>query len=125
MKKSTRDYLLDLLEYIGYLESFAAEGREIYKTDIKTRLAVSRAYEVVGEILKRIPDSLLDQQPQVHWKAIKGFRDFISHQYDEINDDRVWEAIEDLPNLHAAVDTLIASLPADEEPSDGETKTTS
>ena len=113
--KSAHDHLLDLLEYIGYLEAFAAEGRANLETDIKTRLAVSKAYEVIGEIVKRLPDSLLDQQPHIRWKDIKGFGDVLIHQYDTIRVDRVWAAIEDLPTLRAAVEALLASLPPDEE----------
>jgi uncharacterized protein with HEPN domain len=117
--KSARDYLLDLLEYIGYLESFGAGGREQLETDVKTRLAVIKAYEVVGEILKRLPDDLLNQQPHIRWKEIKGFRDVLIHQYDNIRTDRVWAALEDLPNLRAAAQALLDSLPAEEE-RDGE-----
>lgn len=117
--KTHRDYLLDLLQYIGYLESFGAEGREQLETDIKTQLAVSKAYEVIGEILKRLPDELLSQQPHIRWKEIKGFRDVLIHQYDHIKIDRVWGAVEDLPNLRAAVQAILDSLPT-EESQDGE-----
>lgn len=105
--KPVRDYLLDLLEYIAYLETFAAEGRTTFDNDIKTQLAVRKAYEVIGEIVKRLPDDLLDQQPHIRWKDIKGFRDVLIHQYGDIDLDRVWKALEDLPNLHAAVKALL------------------
>ena len=108
--KTSRDYLLDLLVYIGYLESFASDGQEFLEKDIRTQLAVSKAYEVIGEILKRIPDSLLAQQPHIRWKEIKGFRDVLIHQYADIDLDLVWQAIQDLPNLHRAVDALLESL---------------
>lgn len=109
--KSEHDNLLDLLEYIGYLEIFAAEGRENLDLDIKTQLAVSKAYEVIGEIVKRLPDDLLQQQPQIPWKSLKGFRDILIHQYDDIDLDLVWKAVEALPALRDAVETLIANLP--------------
>jgi uncharacterized protein with HEPN domain len=109
--KSDRDYLLDMLEYIGHLETFAAEGRAKLNTDIKTQLAVRKAYEVLGEIAKRLPDDLLSRQPHIPWKALKGLRDVLSHQYDGIDLNLVWDAVEDLPALRAAVEALIASLP--------------
>lgn len=116
--KTPRDYLRDVLEYLGYLAAFASEGRQQLETDIKTRLAISKAYEVIGEILKRIPDTLLSQQPHIRWREIKGFRDVLSHQYDSVNLDRVWAAIEDLPNLRTAVQALLDSLPTEDESRD-------
>lgn len=59
-----------MLEYIGYLETFTADGRTALEQDIKTQLAVQKAYEVIGEIAKRLPDSLLNQQPDVAGKSI-------------------------------------------------------
>lgn len=46
--KNIRDYLLDMLDYIGYLETFMAEGRSTLDRDVKTQLAVRKAYEVIG-----------------------------------------------------------------------------
>ncbi len=113
--KADRDYLLDLLEYIAHLEAFAAEGRDNFYRDIKTQLAVERVYEIIGEVVKRLPDDLLAQQPGVRWKDIKGFRDVLIHRYDETDPDRVWRALEDLPNLRAAVEAMLAALPGGEE----------
>ena len=110
---SSRDYLLDMLTYIEYLEAFSAEGRKVIDEDIKTQLAIQKAYEVIGEIAKRLPDELLDHQPQIRWKDLKGFRDVLIHQYGDIDVEIVWEAIEDLPNLRTAVEALIAILDQD------------
>jgi uncharacterized protein with HEPN domain len=61
--KPIRDYLADMLDYIGYLETFVAEGRTAFDHDIKTQLAARKAFEVLGEIAKRLPDDLFAQQP--------------------------------------------------------------
>ena len=37
-------------------------------------------------------------------------RDVLIHQYDRINLVRVWAALQDLPNLRAAVQALLDSL---------------
>jgi len=77
-------------------------------------MAVIRAYEVVGEIVKRLPQSLKDANPQINWKKLIGFRDFLAHNYEEVILQYVWNAVEDLPNLRAAVEAMLASLPDDE-----------
>jgi uncharacterized protein with HEPN domain len=113
--KPVRDYLLDLMEYIGYLQAFTAEGRDVLDSDVKTRLAVINSYMIIGEIVKRLPDDLLSQQPQIRWKNIKGFRDILIHKYDDIDLDQVWKAVEDLPNMRTAVEALLAATPTDDE----------
>jgi uncharacterized protein with HEPN domain len=81
-------------------------------------LAVRKAYEVLGEIAKRIPETLLAQQPTVRWKDLKKMRDVITHRYDEIDLGLVWNAVEDLPKLRAGVEALLASLPPDSNEDD-------
>lgn len=62
--KSVRDYLQDFLDYLGYVADFTTGGRETFMLDRKTQLAVIRAYEVIGEIAKRLPESLRQANPQ-------------------------------------------------------------
>lgn len=72
------DALLDMLEYIQHIETFTADGRDAFFADVKTQMAVIRAYEVIGQIAKDLPTTLLDTQPQAEWKKVKGFRDFLA-----------------------------------------------
>lgn len=113
--KPLQDYLDDLLVYIVDIETFTATGQEAFNADKKTQLAVMRGYEVIGEIIKRLPQPLLDAYPQVEWKAIKGFRDFLIHQYDAVDLAIVWNAVEKLPVLKAAVSAMRADLPDEAE----------
>ncbi len=114
--KDNRPYLNDLLEYLQAVEAFPRDGRDAFMSDLKTQLAVIRAYEVVGEIAKRLSGTLRDANPQIDWRKLIGFRDFLAHNYEEIILEFVWEAVEDLPNLRTLFETLLASLPEDELP---------
>ncbi len=108
--KPEQDYLFDMLDYVDKIERFTVDGREAFYADAKTQMAVIRGYEVIGEIAKRLPDDLLIQQPDIPWKKIKGFRDFLAHHYEEVTLEIVWEAVEDLPALRAAAQALLDSL---------------
>lgn len=112
--KSVHDYLRDFLDYLGYVADFTTSGRETFMLDRKTQLAVIRAYEVLGEIAKRLPESLRDANPQIDWRKLMNFRDFLAHNYDRVVLYNIWAAVEDLPNLRAAVETMLASLPDDD-----------
>lgn len=112
--KPVREYLTDLLTYLEDIDSFTRAGESAFAADRKTQLAVMRAYEIVGEIVKRLPSELLDRQSHIDWKAIKGFRDVLIHQYDNVDLGIVWGAVERLPALRAAIEALLDELPPDE-----------
>jgi uncharacterized protein with HEPN domain len=105
--KTIRDYLIDILDYTNKIKNFTQEGKDNFFVDEKTQLAVIRAFEVIGEIAKRVPDDLLSQQPQAEWKQIKGFRDFLAHNYDAVVLHIVWGAVEKLSVLETAVNALL------------------
>ncbi|NWF68373.1 MAG: DUF86 domain-containing protein [Chloroflexi bacterium] len=106
--------MLDLLEYTRKIAEFTREGRTAFFADEKTQLAVIRAYEVIGEIAKRLPDGLLQQQPHIEWKQIKGFRDFLAHNYETMILNIVWDAAEKLGELQRAGQRILDTLPQDD-----------
>jgi len=112
-------YLRDLLEQIGDIEVFTTAGRDVFFKDRKTQKAVIRSYEIIGEIVKRLPSDLLTPYAEVEWQRIKAFRDFLIHNYDRVAPALVWEAVEKLPILKSAVvDLLTQHTPDDSEHSE-------
>jgi uncharacterized protein with HEPN domain len=109
------DYLHDLLDEIRLLETFTVEGEQAFYADERTQYAVMMAYARIGEIAKRLPDSLLATRPEAEWRDVKGFRDILLHRYDEIVPRRVWDAVKKLPTLKAAVEAILHALPPDDE----------
>lgn len=110
-----RQYLQDLQTYLDKAATFTHTGRDAFYTDEMAQFAVIRVYEVIGEIVKRLPPEFRNANPQIDWRTLAGFRDFLSHNYDEIILEFVWAAIEDLPNLQDKVSKLLANLPDDSE----------
>lgn len=106
-----QDYLQDMLEYLDNVDSFTKDGRAVFMGDIKTQFAVIRAYEVIGEIAKRLPTTLRDANPQIDWQKLITFRDFLAHNYERVILNNIWAAVEDLPNLRATIAALLAALP--------------
>jgi uncharacterized protein with HEPN domain len=98
---------------IGILKGlpFTADGYDAYLKDRKTQLAVVRAFEVLGEIAKRFPIDFREAHPEIEWRRLTGFRDFLAHRYDEVIPEFVWQAVEDLSRLKRAVNDLLKSLP--------------
>ncbi|KAA3596255.1 MAG: DUF86 domain-containing protein [Calditrichaeota bacterium] len=80
-----------------------------YYKDVKTKAAVERQFEIIGEALNRIKKidiSLLERID--NWEEIIGFRNVIAHGYDIVEDEIVWEAInKDIPVLLNQLNELL------------------
>lgn len=114
MSKSTQTYLQDLVEHLDKLLIFTQDGRQAFEADEKTQFAVIRAYEVIGEIVKRLPSGIREENSQIDWRKLAGFRDFLSHNYDEIILEFVWQAVEDVPRLRAETHAILDKLSDDD-----------
>jgi len=108
--KKPREYLQDILSHIRAVADFTTGGYDDFLADLKTQFAVIRAYEIIGEAAKRLPAELRDMNPQIDWRKLISFRDFLAHNYDEIILEFVWQAVGDLPYLKVAVEGLLQSL---------------
>ena len=76
--------------------------------NLKTKKAVERNLEIIGEavnrILKEEPNFVIDQA-----KSIIGTRNRIIHSYDNISDEVIWTiVVRDLPKLKAQVEQFLA-----------------
>jgi len=67
--------------------------------------------EVLGEAAKRMPEDLRQKYPQVPRKLIADMRDKISHGYDAVDYQMLWDAAQnDLPGLLATVERMLREL---------------
>ena len=107
-QKTSADYLRDILNELADVAAFTESGQAAFMVDIKTQKAVIRSYEVIGEIAKRLPQTLRDQHPEIDWRRLMNFRDFLAHNYDLVLIDRLWIAVEDLPILQAAIEAIVS-----------------
>jgi uncharacterized protein with HEPN domain len=109
--KDERLYLEDLLARITMIEEFTAEGQEAFMTSLKTQEAVIRCFEVMGEVVKRLPADKLAAYPHIPWKQLAGFRDFLIHNYDRVNLEIVWKAVQnDLQPLKITAQAMLDAL---------------
>ncbi|MHA1370654.1 MAG: HepT-like ribonuclease domain-containing protein [Promethearchaeota archaeon] len=95
MKRTYKDYLLDILSSIQEIRAFT-KGMDFegFEKDRKTVNAVIRSLEVMGEAVKKIPPEIKDKYPEIPWKYIAGMRDKLIHEYHGVDLEIVWEVIE-------------------------------
>ncbi|NQU87656.1 MAG: DUF86 domain-containing protein [Mariniphaga sp.] len=110
MDNEVKTWLFDINSAIEEIDSFFKKGNRIfqnYTKDIKTKRAVERNLEIIGEAVKRI----LDRDKNVtltNARKIIDTRNRIIHGYDTISDDVVWGIIiNHLPKLKSEVEKLL------------------
>jgi uncharacterized protein with HEPN domain len=62
--------------------------------DWQAVLAFERALELVGEAVKRLSPELIERYPAVPWRQVAGMRDRLSHGYDDIHYDVLWDTVQ-------------------------------
>ncbi|KAB7732792.1 DUF86 domain-containing protein [Rudanella paleaurantiibacter] len=105
-------WLLDIHACIDEIFEFLGDRRDFmeYKSDLKTKKAVERNIEIIGEAMSRIL-KLDSNFPIDNAKKIIGTRNRIIHAYDNISDEIIWTiVIRDLPLLKKQIEDLNAGL---------------
>jgi uncharacterized protein with HEPN domain len=70
--------------------------------------AALRNLEIIGEAVKNVSEETRQKYPQVKWRKIAGFRDVIAHGYFGINDETVWDIVEnEVPVLLTTVKAML------------------
>jgi uncharacterized protein with HEPN domain len=109
MENRTKVWLADIKQAIVEINQFLPEKRDFFQfqKDIKTKKAVERNIEIIGEAVNRI----LIQNPEIqisNAKKIVATRNRVIHNYDSISQDIIWTIINrDLPLLEKEIDALL------------------
>ena len=110
MDPEIKTWLFDVLQSIAEIESYFEEKPkkfDEYIADIKTKRAVERDIEIIGEAVNRIIKKDKDFKIENAQKII-GARNRIAHGYDKISDDLLWSiVINHLPKLKSEISVLI------------------
>lgn len=101
-------YLDDLLEAGKAIQSYLIGiSFDHFKTDRMRQSAVIREFEIIGEAVGKLPDSLKMQAPDVAWQDVKDFRNLLIHEYFGVDLAIIWQVIQnDLPVLVDHVERL-------------------
>jgi len=80
--------------------------------DERTRLAVERLLEIVGEAARRVSPECRRRHDGIPWAPIIGFRNVLAHEYGEINYERLYAvAKKGVPDLIRAIEAILAPAP--------------
>ena len=111
-KHDPRVTLRQIADYARYAQELCSgTSLDALLQDRRNALAFERIMEVLGEAAKRLPAKLRDRYPAVPWKLVVGMRDRVSHGYDAVDYQTLWDTVQqDVPLLLATVEQMLTEI---------------
>jgi len=108
-RRSASLLLYDILQSIEKIEDFTRDlSYEELIADEKTKDAILRNLQVIGDATKNLPGEMIAGNPTIDWSGIAGMRDIITHRYFSVDWNLVWISIqEELPAFKVQITKLI------------------
>ncbi len=109
MESDIRLWLADIKRSIIEIYDFLPEEKTflVFQKDLKTRKAVERNLEIIGEALNRIL-RVNSEINITNARRIVNTRNRIIHGYDTVSEDIIWAiVIKELPKLEEEIDRLL------------------
>ena len=116
--RSDAKLVWDMLDVARYLVDLTSgQSFEAYAESRSLRMACERGIEIIGEAARGVSDEFRRAHPDVAWSAIIATRHIISHEYDDVQDDKVWRMLTThVPRLVAQLEPILRNAQQSEEP---------
>ena len=109
MKSKDRIIIQKIISYIEDIESYIKDLKaRDFLDDKKTITACAFTVSQIGEIVKEITDETIKKYNNIPWNSIKGMRNRIVHDYENVDLSVLWATIkESLPELKNKLKDII------------------
>ena len=92
LKDKTR--LEHILDAIDRLEKYASSlSREELEADVLRYYGIVKNIEIIGEAANMLSAQFKDTHTEVEWHPISNMRNFLVHEYFQVDNDTVWAVI--------------------------------
>lgn len=102
-------FVMDILESIEKIEKYISNiSYEEFISDEKTKDAVIRNLEIIGEAANKIPEEIQKKYTEIPWFQIIALRNRLIHGYFIVDYNIVWEIVQkDLPELKKKIKEIL------------------
>ena len=107
--KNQKPLLQHILDEIDFILKYTKDisFKTLVNDEILQR-AIARSLEIIGEAVKQMSEDFKEQNKEIEWKKIAGFRDILIHRYFNIDWEIVWDIIQNrIPKLRKEITNLI------------------
>ncbi len=100
MNPESRDlYIIEkMLKYCTQINEAHDEfGRSfsVFSSNSVYKNAVCMCLLQIGELSTKLSEEFKDNHKEIPWRQIRGMRNVVAHEYGNIDDETVWETVED------------------------------
>jgi uncharacterized protein with HEPN domain len=112
VSRDARLYLIDMRDACArVMHHCGGLSREQFFANELARDAALWNLLVLGEAAKQVPEHIRLEHSAIEWRKISGFRDVLAHGYFGLDEDIIWDVIENkIPPLRKAVEQALTSL---------------
>ena len=113
MSSRDRQSLEDMLDAARKIIDYARGTTQESLPSIPMRLdAVLYEIVVLGEAARRLSPEIRSAHSEIPWREIIGMRSIVTHGYDQVDNQELWQVIErDLPDLMPKLEAILARTP--------------
>lgn len=105
-------YLQDIVEASERIASYVkGVTHSEFETDQMRIDAVIRNLQIIGEAVKKLPDSIRDEYPNIAWQEIAGLRNRVTHVYFNVDINIIWDVVQsELPLLLTQIQQILKEI---------------
>lgn len=106
-----QETLIDIVQAAQRVIRFTqGVSRTELESNEEKQAAILYQLTIIGEATKRLSPDLRNQHPTIPWKQMAGMRDIVTHHYDEVDPDVVWDVVQDdIPRLLMMLAPLLSN----------------
>lgn len=110
LDERTATALGDFLTFAEEVETvIVAEGREAFFASRVRQLAAEALLQKLGQSANRLGRDFRDEHPEIPWRAIRGMRNVVAHEYHLVDYDILWRTMEvSLPPVADQIRRILA-----------------
>jgi len=82
-----------------------------FDSDYDLQDIVIRRFTIIGEASNRLSEAFRSKYPQLPYKSMRGMRNFIVHEYNEIDTEIIWKTSrEEIPFLARMIEGILSTF---------------
>ena len=98
-------------EIDGLIGALAEASFETFRASYTMRRVTERALQIISEAARSLPSDLTSKYPAAPWRAIIAIGNILRHEYQYVDDRRLWEIVTvHLPLLRNVVTGMLSEL---------------
>lgn len=109
-KKDNLAYIKSIRDAIEKINTYVTQRKyDEFILNEWDQAAIIRYFEIIGEAVNNIDEEFKKTLPDIEWRDMNDFRNFLIHDYMDIDVKIVWKAMtSDIPILKQKIDQILS-----------------